>query len=202
MKAQKREKIFQIATKLFAERGFQNTTTRDISKAAGMSDAGVYYYFDSKELLLYQILDETLVKGLDLIKEIDQSDKSPGEKLAAITRLYTEYYALDINRVKLLVEEQKCLSSEHRKKLNMKQREYLDILVKILEALKDQGEMVDLDSSVCAFAFFGMVHWVYRWFNPSGRIKRTQLAEIFNRIFTDGISGPHGQPVEERNNHD
>ncbi len=55
MKEQKRKKICDIAAELFAEKGFENTTTRDISKAAGMSDAGVYYYFDSKELLLYQI---------------------------------------------------------------------------------------------------------------------------------------------------
>jgi AcrR family transcriptional regulator len=187
MKEQKRKKICDIAAKLFAERGFESTTTRDISKAAGMSDAGVYYYFDSKELLLYQILDETLSMGLDLIKKIDQSDKTPGEKLGEITRLYTQYYAFDINRVKLLVEEQKSLSSAHRHELDEKQREYLDILVKVLEALKDQGEMVSLDTSVCAFAFFGMVHWVYRWFKPNGRIRKDQLAEIFNQIFIKGI---------------
>lgn len=188
MKEQKRKEICDIAAKLFAEKGFESTTTRDISKAAGMSDAGVYYYFDSKELLLYQILDETLSTGLDLIKKIDQSDKTPAEKLGEITRLYTQYYAFDINRVKLLVEEQKSLSSEHRHELDEKQREYLDILVKVLEALKDQGEMASLDTSVCAFAFFGMVHWVYRWFKPNGRIRKDQLAEIFNQIFIKGIS--------------
>ena len=87
-----------------------------------------------------------------------------------------------------MVEEQKSLSSEHRHELDEKQREYLDILVKVLEALKDQGEMASLDTSVCAFAFFGMVHWVYRWFKPNGRIRKDQLAEIFNQIFIKVIS--------------
>jgi hypothetical protein len=61
------------------------------------------------------------------------------------------------------------------------------VLVKILEGLKSKGEMVDIDPKVAAFAFFGMVHWVYRWYDPNGEVKPDQLAEIYVRIFTKGI---------------
>lgn len=187
-KAQKKKEIRDIVIKLFAQKGFEKTTTRNIARAIGISNGGLYYYCESKESLLYEILDKILTEGLDAIIKIEQSDKSLKEKLVAIINLYTRYYALDINNVKLLVEEQKhCVNSGYRKKLIKKQREYFKVLVKILEGLKAKGEMADIDPTVAAFAFFGMVHWVYRWYDPDGKVKPDQLAEIYSRIFTRGI---------------
>lgn len=199
MKAQKRKKILDIATKLFAEKNFENTTTRDISKAAGVSNAALYYYFHSKESLLFEILNQTLTAGLDFIKETYQSDRDLKEKLTAITSLYTQYYAdaQGIDKMKLLVHDQKSLSKEHKEEINKIQRDYLNIMVSILGELKAQGEMVALDTTVCSFAFFGMVHWAYRWYNPEGKIKPEQLSEIFNRVFSKGIYSASSSSQEQ-----
>ena len=186
-KEQKRKQIRKIATKLFVEKGFENTTTRDIANAAGINKAALYYYFDSKEELLYQILDDTVRIGLERIREIEGSKISLKEKLTAVTDMYTRYYAFDTDMMKLLVHDQKSLRPEHKEKLDRLQKDYVKVFVKILEDLKKRGEILDIDTTVCAFAFFGMVHWAYRWYNPGGRIKPDQLAEIFNRIFTNGI---------------
>jgi AcrR family transcriptional regulator len=187
-KAQRKQEIWDIAGKLFAKKGYERTTTRNISKAIGVSNGGLYYYCGSKESLLFEILDKILSSGLDAITKIEKSDKSLKEKLAAIINWYTRYYALDINNIKLLGDQQKhCVSSRYKQKLIKKQRDYLKVLVKILEGLKEQGEMTDIDPTVAAFAFFGMVHWIYRWYNPNGKVKPDQLAEIYVRIFTKGI---------------
>jgi len=187
MKAQKRKEIRDIGTRLFVEKGFENTTTRDIARAAGISNAALYYYFDSKEELLYQALDETLSNGLKRIKEIEKSSMGFSEKLRAITDMYTKYYAGDIDKMKLLVHDQKSLTPEHKAELDKKQRDYLDVMVNLLKDLRKKGEIRDLDPTVCAFAFFGMVHWAYRWYDPKGKIKPAKLSEIFDQIFNRGI---------------
>jgi len=192
-KEQKRRKIRDDAAKIFAERGFENTTTRDIAKAAEISPASVYYYFDSKEVLLYQILDETMSTGLALIEEIEQSDKNLKEKLSDILRIHTRA-AVDYNKMKLLVHDQNSLSSEHKEIIKQKQRTYVKKLIEILEDLKQKGEILNLDTTVCAFTFFGMVSWAYRWYNPKGRITPDELSEIFNQIFTGGIYSNHRKP--------
>jgi AcrR family transcriptional regulator len=186
-RAEKRKKIIDTAAKLFAERGFENTTTRDICKATGMSHAMIYYYFEDKESLLNEILDEILSDGLSRVKKIAQSNKGLKEKLKAITEVYARYHVVKIDKMKVFVHEQKSLKPEHQKRVVEYQREYLKILVDILEGLKEQGEIVDLDTKVSAFTFFGMVHWAYRWYDPKGNIKPEQLSEIINRIFTRGI---------------
>lgn len=186
-KARKRTEIIDTAAKLFAEKGFENTTTRDICRATGMSHAMIYYYFDDKESLLYEILDDILSDGLERIKKIARSNKSLKEKLTAITDVYARYHVDKIDKMKVFVHEQKSLKQEHKKKVSEYQREYLSIIVNILKHLKKKDEVVNLDATVAAFTFFGMVHWAYRWYDPNGKIKPKQLSAIINRIFTKGI---------------
>ena len=185
--SEKRTKIIDTAAKLFAEKGFENTTTRDICKATGMSHAMIYYYFDDKESLLYEILDEILSDGLQRFREIAQSNESPKEKLTSITDMYARYHVVKIDKMKVFVHEQKSLKPEHKKKVVGYQREYLDILVNILKGLKQKNEIVNVDTKAAAFTFFGMVHWAYRWYDPKGKIKPKQLSQLINRIFTEGI---------------
>ena len=185
-KAQKRQKIRGAATNVFAEKGFENTTTREIAVAADISAAALYYYFDSKEDLLYQILDETMNTGLELIKEIEKNEKSLKEKLSDVLHIHTRA-AVDYNKMKLLVHEQNSLSPLHKKAIIEKQKEYIGKLRRILEDLKGKGEILDLDTKVCAFAFFGMVSWAYRWYRPEGKIKPAELSDIFKQIFTRGV---------------
>jgi len=182
----KRAAIREAATTLFAEKGYENTTTRDICKAAGISNAALYYYFDSKTDLLYQILDETMDTGLQRMEDIIKSEKSLKEKLSDILEMHAAR-AVDYNKMKLLVHDQKSLLPEHKDALVGKQRLYVQKIIDLLDELKAQGELADLDMKVCAFAFFGMVSWAYRWFDPKGPITPQELSAIFNRIFTRGI---------------
>jgi TetR/AcrR family transcriptional regulator, cholesterol catabolism regulator len=185
-KEEKRTRIREAAVKLFAEKGFENTTTRDIAGAAGINNAALYYYFDSKEQLLYQILEEVMRTGLERITEIELSPRPLKEKLALTLRIHTTA-AVDFDKMKMLVHDQRSLSPDHREELNQKQSEYVSRLIAILKQLQDQGEMLDLDLTVCAYAFFGMVSWAYRWYRPEGKVKLEELSEVFYTIFTRGI---------------
>jgi AcrR family transcriptional regulator len=186
-KENKKKWIRKIATKLFVQKGFENTTTRDIANAAGINNAALYYYFDSKEELLYQILNDTVRIGLEQIKEIESSKIGLKEKLIAVSAMYTRYYAYDTDMMKLLVHDQKSLRPKHKEKLDSLQKDYVRVFVKILNDLKKSGDILDLDTTACAFAFFGMVHWSYRWYDPGGPITPEELSKIFNQIFTKGI---------------
>ncbi|NIV98554.1 TetR family transcriptional regulator, partial [Candidatus Saccharibacteria bacterium] len=123
MKEEKRKLIRNAAAKVFAELGFKSATTRHIARAAGISPAAVYYYFDSKEDLLYQILEETISTGLSLIQEIERSQKSLKEKLSDILKIHTQI-AVDFNKMKLLVHNQDALDPEHKEEIKEKQRSY------------------------------------------------------------------------------
>lgn len=182
----KRKTIREIAARVFAKNGFERTTIRGIADEGNISAASIYYYFDSKEELLYQILDETMSTGLKLIREIEDQKTDQKQQLIEILLMHT-MTAINFDKMKLLVHEQDCLSNEHRAALKLKQKEYMRQITQIFESLKNDNQMRDLDTKVCAFAFFGMVSWAYRWFNPDGGMSTQQLAEHFAEIFTKGI---------------
>jgi TetR/AcrR family transcriptional regulator, cholesterol catabolism regulator len=183
----KRSNIRDIAVKVFAKNGFERTTIRGIAEEGNISAASIYYYFDSKEELLYQILEETMETGLELIKEIEGKKSNQKEQLIEILKMHT-MTAINFDKMKLLVHEQDCLTPDHRDALKLKQKEYMSQIMKVFVFLKESNQMRDLDPKVCAFAFFGMVSWAYRWFNSTdGDLSTQQLADHFTKIFTQGI---------------
>jgi len=185
-KKNRKKNIRDIATKLFATKGYENTTTRDISNAANISKAALYYHFDSKEDLLYQILEEAMIYGLEQIEEIEKSGLDLKDKLSAYLKMHSNLIA-DLDRMKILVRDQESLTPTYRKALVEKQRKYVKKFVDLLNELRDSGGIIDLDTTICAYAFFGMVGWTYHWYNPGGRVNLNQLAKILEQIFTKGI---------------
>ena len=186
-KQRKRQEISKIATKLFVEKGFEKTTIRDIAKAGNMNSSALYYYFEDKEAILYEILMEIMNASLARMREIDQSTLLPKDKIVAVIKLHTRTYGVDPVRMGLIVFNQKSLNPEHWEELKGKQREYTDLVARILRDMRAGGEIVDIDPVVCTFALFGMVQWAFGWYNPTGEISPDQLSGIFTRIFTRGI---------------
>lgn len=193
---EKRKEICRIATELFVRKGFEKTTIRDIAKAGSMNSSALYYYFEDKESILYEILMEIMNTSLDQMRLIVESDLPPREKIDDVIRLHTEIYGVDPVRMGLIVFNQKSLNPEHWEELKGKQRQYTAMVAGILGEMKAQGEIEDLDPTVCTFALFGMVQWAFGWYNPNGSIRPDQLSDVFTRIFTKGIYSQGGEGKE------
>jgi AcrR family transcriptional regulator len=185
-KAEKRKKICDIATKLFVEKGFEKTTTRDIASASGMNTSAIYYYFEDKESILYNVLIDLMNNSLRQMREIERCDISLKEKINAVIKLHTQIYGIDPNTMELIVYNQKSLNREHWEELRLKQREYTKIVVRILDEMKEKGEIADLNTRACTVALFGMVQWAHSWYTPKGEIAPDQLCDIVTYIFTKG----------------
>src|SRR5512139_183064 len=84
--ASRREELLAIAARLFAERGFKNTTVRDIADAAGILSGSLYHHFDSKEAMVDELLDTFQTELWKQYDAIEASDLTPREKLEAVVR--------------------------------------------------------------------------------------------------------------------
>ena len=96
-KAKKRKEICDFAAKLFVERGFEKTTTRDIASAAGVNTSAIYYYFEDKESILYEALMDIMDTSLRQMQEIEKRDISLKEKMNAVIKLHTHVYGINRN---------------------------------------------------------------------------------------------------------
>jgi len=183
----KRERILRVATKLFAAKGFDGTSVRKIAEEAGLSVAGMFHYFSSKEEILNEIMIGFMDEGFKRLTEICTSSKDPVEKLEEVCRFYVKHYAGHKDQLTILVSEGKSLSLEHRKVFVERQRQYVKTIKKLFEDLAKEGLLKEIDPSVLTFIFFGMVHWTYSWYNPRGRIKPEELGTIFSEVFLRGV---------------
>lgn len=193
----KREKICDVAAKLFVKKGFERTSIRDIAVAGGFNSASLYYYFEDKEDILYDILIKIMNDSLEQLANIKESDLSLKEKLHAVIQLHTRVYGVDPVKGSLIVFNQKSLSGEHWEELKGKQANYKEIVVSILDDLKKQGTVGDLNTTVAAFALFGMIQWAHLWYDPKGPVKPKELEKVFTRIFSEGVFTDHNLEVDK-----
>src|SRR3954465_1940499 len=97
----RRDELLDIAAKLFAERGFKNTTVRDIADAAGILSGSLYHHFDSKEAMVDELLDSFQTALWEEYDAIEASDRTPKEKLEAV--VHASFDAIDRNHSEVAI---------------------------------------------------------------------------------------------------
>src|SRR6201989_3595558 len=97
----RRDELLGIAADLFAERGFKNTTVRDIADAAGILSGSLYHHFDSKESMVDEILSSFQRDLFRTYDEIVASDRDPRNKLEAVVR--ASFEAIDRHHAEVAI---------------------------------------------------------------------------------------------------
>jgi TetR/AcrR family transcriptional regulator, cholesterol catabolism regulator len=192
-----KDRILRASTELFASKGFDGTSVRSIAERAGLSVAGMFHYFPSKEEILFAIMTLFMDSAYQKIMDIYNADTDPIQKLNEICRFYVEEYAGHKHQLTILVSERKALIPDHLAIFIGKERDYVKALKSLFKDLDKRKALKPIDHSMLAFIFFGMVHWTCRWYNPKakGGIGPRQLGRIFCDVFLGGILAP--QCIEE-----
>lgn len=184
---EKLRQILEHSARIFAEKGFDGTSIRDISRATGMSLAGLYYYFRTKEELLCLIQERCLVTLLESGRKIQESDNAPREKIALFVHNHLGFFLHNMNEMKVMSREDTALTADYGKRVLDLKRRYLKALVELVEELQQHGQAGRLNGRVAALALFGMMNWIYTWYNPKRDPSLRSLIEQMLRIFFFGI---------------
>ena len=190
---EKLQSILQTSAAIFAEKGYHQASIRDIARATGVSLSGLYYYFDSKEELLFLIQDHafgTLQAGLDRLLggELDAQ-----RRLRLLMENHLRYFIANTPEMKVLSHESESLTGDFRTRVNARKRRLTETAMEILGALRPDG---DIDLRVATFALFGMMNWLYNWHRPDRDVPLEKLVDDLHRIFTEGYL-PAGATVSE-----
>jgi AcrR family transcriptional regulator len=177
--------ILQSSCSIFAEKGFHHATVRDVAAATGVSPAGLYYYFGSKEELLFLILDHSLGSLLGEVRDAAKGVEDSEDRLRAILRAHLAYFAEHRPEIRVLAQEWEALSGEFLQKILARQRKYAAMVIRTLKALRPGTSRKELRAS--AMALFGMMTWMYQWYVPGRDLPMDELANQFANIFLEGF---------------
>lgn len=183
----RRQKIIKAATKLFYELGYDNASTRELAKTAGMSNAGIYYHFKDKEDILFSILDGSVDRLIQSLQTAIEEDDDPRVNLTRISRSILQVVMDDKMEIGLLNKESERLSPEQLKSINNKKYVSLKMIEKEVNRLADNNMLKPLNLTTVAFSLIAMTNWTYYWYNPAGNLSIDQLSSEIMEIFFHGI---------------
>ncbi len=176
--------LLDRASGIFAENGYHNTSVRDVAAVTGISPAGLYYYFQSKEELLHLILESCLSSLLGQIRLEVNGITDPSARLRTIIRTHLDHHQKNKNGMRVLVHEWESLSGSFGREIRGFMREYLHIAVGTFQELFPEKDPKELRAN--AFGLFGMLSWVDQWYRPERDLPIELLAEQFSGIFLGG----------------
>jgi AcrR family transcriptional regulator len=162
-------RIMLAAADAFAERGFHATTTRDIASRAGLSPAGVYVHFASKEVLLFELSRRGHARARDLLVAATDAAGTPTEALRAIIGGFSRWHAEHHELGRIVQFEFRHLSPEHREAVLGLRKEIDGVVAGVLRDGVENGEFEVDDVSVTALALLSMAIDVARWYAPDVR---------------------------------
>jgi TetR/AcrR family transcriptional regulator, cholesterol catabolism regulator len=178
--------ILGHATEVFCKKGYEGASMRDLSRESGMSLAGLYYYFESKERLLYLIQKHTFTTIVQRLKTRLQGVTDPEERIRIFILNHLEYFLSNQAAMKVLSHEAEVLKNGFASEVAAIKREYYRICVGLLDDFKREHG-VEFSTRIAVLSLFGMMNWIYTWHNPRADANAESLACEMGDIFLRGV---------------
>ena len=163
------------AAHAFADKGFHATTTRDIASGAGLSPAGVYVHFGSKEELLFNLSRTGHESALRVLRSAIADGATPTEQLHNLVARFSEWHAEGYQLARVVQYEHHHLTPEHHAEV-LGLRKEMDALVRdVLDRGAAEGAFTVDDSGDTALALLSLAVDVARWYSPTIRRTPTEI---------------------------
>jgi TetR/AcrR family transcriptional regulator, cholesterol catabolism regulator len=179
--------ILSHATDVFCKKGYEGASMRDLSRATGMSLAGLYYYFESKERLLFLIQKHTFTTIVQKLKTRLEGVTDAEERIRIFILNHLEYFLANQAAMKVLSHEADVLKNGFASEVATIKREYYRICVRLLDNLKDERRL-QFSTRIAVLSLFGMMNWIYTWHNPRVDADASSMADEMGDIFLRGVT--------------
>ncbi|HUD64982.1 MAG TPA: TetR/AcrR family transcriptional regulator [Candidatus Sulfotelmatobacter sp.] len=181
--------ILTHATEVFCKKGYEGASMRDLSRASGMSLAGLYYYFESKERLLFVIQKHTFTTIVERLKARLEGVSDAEERIRIFILNHLEYFLANQAAMKVLSHEAEVLKNGFAAEVAAIKREYYRICVGLLDDLKGERDL-QFSTRIAVLSLFGMMNWIYTWHNPRVDADAVSVAREMADIFLRGVVTP------------
>lgn len=178
--------ILAHATEVFCEKGYEGASMRDLSRASGMSLAGLYHYCGSKERLLYLIQKHTFTTIVEELKRRLADVTDSDQRIRIFIQNHLEYFMANQSGLKVLAHEDEALKNGFNSEIAAIKRQYYRICVGLMDDLKRQRKL-NFNSRTAVMSLFGMINWIYTWYNPRIDGGAGALAQQMGDVFLKGM---------------
>jgi AcrR family transcriptional regulator len=184
--ASMRVDILKSAAKAFRRLGYHGATVEQIAAALQMKKGNLYYYFKNKEEILFACHQYSLDRLTLLLEEIGASGASADVKLRRLIDAFVHTILDELHGTALFLDLE-ALSPAHLKAVIARRDAFDKGVRRVLEEGMANGVFAHGDSKLLAFALFGAVNWIPRWYSPDGPASSQTIADLFADFFVAGF---------------
>lgn len=182
--------ILAAATEVIARMGYERASMRAVARAAGVSLAGLYHYFPHKERMLFLIQSRTFNALVNNLRERLHGVDDPVEQLRLMVRAHVGHFAANMPALKTCSHELDSLSGASYEETRRIRREYYELTRSIVERLlATHAPGGTLDPHIATMCLFGMLNWLYRWYDPKRDRSPTAVANQIAAQLLRGLLG-------------
>jgi AcrR family transcriptional regulator len=191
-----RADVLQGAATPIARHGYHGMSMRDLAKATGKSLASFYHLFQSKEEILFEIQAQAFERLISTAERALVEVSDPVGQLQIFVLNHVRYFAEQPDVMRVLVHEAAALPRSRRVQIRALKQRYFEIargLVQALVAPRHAPDGVDeLELERITYGVFGMLNWIYGWYEPTRHGSPEQLARTIQQLALHGtvMSGP------------
>src|SRR3984893_2742475 len=172
------ERIRTAALRLFSQKGFQATSTRELAAEAGLTVAGLYYYVGTKEALLLAITRDANEALLHSARRIGESDEAPERKLALLVQLHLWFHGEHALESQVINTELRSLSGEARQRALELCDEYEACLRAIIAQGNEAGVFEVQDVKLGAMELIEMSRGISDWYRAEGALTLQEICSM------------------------
>jgi AcrR family transcriptional regulator len=181
-----REAILRAAAGVFRRRGYARTGMREVAAAADLSPANLYYYFASKDELLFFCQDRSLDRMLAAVTAIAPQRQPPEAKLRAVVATHLALLLDELDGAAAHLEVD-ALPPALRARVVAKRDRYEAAVRRIVAAGSRSGAFVRCDATLVTRALLGALNWTARWYRPEGPAAPGVVADAFADYLVRGL---------------
>lgn len=182
--------ILTAATELIARVGYEKASMRAVAQAAGLSLAGLYHYFESKERMLFLIQFRAFTALLNNLQEKLHGVDDALEQLRVMVRSHVGYFAANMAALKTCSHELDSLSGSAYDETRKIRRRYYELTRSIIDRVFEaRVPASSIDRHMATMSLFGTLNWLYRWYDPKKDRSPTVLANQITEQFLFGVVG-------------
>jgi AcrR family transcriptional regulator len=182
-----RRGILRSAAKLFAEKGYARTTIVDLAKATTSSRGALYHYFDSKEAILKEIALQQVADMTARVEAAIAASDDPSEQCRNVIEAMIGLNTQSRNESVVLMNDQQYLDRKDRRTIKRKQNDIVDLVAGVLARADDAERIRDGSKKAYTMLLFGMMNFIYTWYDPKGPVAPDELAGMVAEVFLNGF---------------
>ena len=183
------QEVIDAATKVFYERGFAEASVQDVADELGILKGSLYYYIETKEDLLFGLLEELHDEVQALLEEVAAvEDLGPLQRLELYVRKQVLFNLENLPRVTVYYNDYERLSPDRRAQIVARRRVHERYVTEVIEEAQRAGEAnPELDARLLSNFIHGAFIWTYRWYHPGGKVSREKIADTCAEFALRGV---------------